>query len=228
MSDKLDLLIFDCDGVLVDSEIIGINLTRSLLKKHGVDIGFEEFTAEYSGLLWDELINKVKINKRVDLPASINQNFHSALLKQFAEKLSPIPGAYEVISKISTKKCICSNSSKEQLNFMLSLVGLKPLFSPNIFSAVDLGPGRSKPQPDIFLSAAGTLQSTPHKTMVIEDSIHGVIAAKKAGMYVIGFTGGSHTYINHKEKLENAGANVVIDSMYLLSDEIDRFCRRGW
>ncbi|MEE3660912.1 HAD-IA family hydrolase [Brenneria sp. g21c3] len=222
-----DLLIFDCDGVLIDSEIIGINLTRSLLKQHGVDIGLAEFAAEYSGLLWDDLINKVKSDKRIDIPASIHQDFYRALLKQFEEKLTRIPGSYEAISEIAARKCICSNSSTEQLNFTLALVGLTPLFSPNIFSAVDLGPGRSKPQPDIFLHAAEAMQATPGNTIVIEDSVHGVTGAKKAGMYVIGFTGGSHTYSNHQEKLRAAGADVVINSMHQLSNELARFGRRA-
>lgn len=223
MANEPDLVIFDCDGVLVDSEYLGIELAISLLQKYGVDISFEEFTTEYSGLAWADLINKVKVNKHVTIPNGIHPEFSSNLIKQLQEKLTRIAGTDEVISKIPLPKCICSNSSKEHVDFVLSLVGLTPLFAPNLFSAVDLGPGRSKPQPDIFLHAAQKMAAKPEKTVVIEDSVHGVMAAHRAGMYVIGFTGGAHTYTGHKEKLEAAGANVVISSMYQLPDEIARF-----
>ncbi|MFS2222205.1 HAD family hydrolase [Pantoea sp. B65] len=227
MNNKLDLIIFDCDGVLVDSEIIGIQLTLSLLGQQGVDIGFDEFIAGYSGLAWDELINKVRAEKGVSITESIHQEFYRLLLESFAEKLTRIAGTEEVISTLPTSKCICSNSGSEQLEYMLTLVGLKHLFAPNIFSAVDLGPGRSKPQPDIFLHAAQVLHALPGNTIVIEDSVHGVMAAKRAGMYVIGFTGGAHSDRHHQARLESAGASVVIDSMYLLPAEIDRFRHRA-
>ncbi len=223
MANNPDLVIFDCDGVLVDSEYVGIKLAISLLRKYGVDISFEEFTTEYSGLAWGDLINKVKANKHVTIPSGIHLEFSSNLIKQLQAQLTRIAGTDEVISKITTPKCICSNSSKEHVDFVLSLVGLTPLFAPNIFSAVDLGPGRAKPQPDIFLHAAQKMKARPEKTVVIEDSVHGVMAAHRAGMYVIGFTGGAHTYKGHKEKLEAAGANVVVSSMYPLPDEIARF-----
>ncbi|MBP2169922.1 HAD superfamily hydrolase (TIGR01509 family) [Erwinia toletana] len=227
MDNNLELIIFDCDGVLVDSEIIGIRLTVSLLNQHGVAIGFDEFTRDYSGLAWSELIDKVRADKGVNIAESIHQQFYSLLMAEFGNSLSRIAGTDEVISGITTRKCICSNSGAEQLDYMLSLVGLKHLFAANIFSAVDLGPGRAKPQPDIFLHAAEVMHATPANTMVIEDSVHGVIAAKRAGMYVIGFTGGAHTNASHRGRLEAAGADTVIDSMYLLNAEIARFRQRA-
>ncbi|MCU5771503.1 HAD-IA family hydrolase [Erwiniaceae bacterium BAC15a-03b] len=227
MDNSLELIIFDCDGVLVDSEIIGIRLTVSLLNQHGVDMGFDEFTRDYSGLAWGELIDKVRSDKDVKIDESIHQQFSAQLMAAFADSLSRIAGTDEVISGLSTRKCICSNSGAEQLDYMLSLVGLKHLFAADIFSAVDLGPGRAKPQPDIFLHAAEVMQATPANTMVIEDSVHGVMAAKRAGMYVIGFTGGAHTNPSHRARLEAAGADRVIDSMYRLNDEIVRFRQRA-
>ncbi len=223
MNRPLDLIIFDCDGVLVDSEIIGINLTRSLLQQYGVTIGFNEFCIEYSGLSWDILIDKVREQKGVIIPASINQTFFPSLFTLFREKLTRIAGTLEVISTLSIPKCICSNSSSEQLEFMLSLVGLESMFNGGIFSAVDLGPGRGKPQPDIFLHAAQMLHAAPENTLVIEDSVHGVTAAKSAGMFAIGFIGGAHTYPQHREKLLAAGADVIIDSMFQLPAEIAHY-----
>ena len=223
---QLDLIIFDCDGVLVDSEIIGINLTRSLLQQHGVIVSFEAFCSHYSGLAWNELMAKVRDEKAVDLPDTLHQTFYDALYDEFKEKLRRIDGTYEVISQLDYPKCICSNSSSEQLDFMLKRVGLNALFQGNIFSAVDLGPNRGKPQPDIFLHAAQVMRAAPENTLVIEDSIHGVTAAKRAGMTVVGFTGGAHTWHDHAERLKAAGADVVMDSMYQLPEEIRTYCQQ--
>ncbi|MGK4329164.1 HAD family hydrolase [Lonsdalea quercina] len=226
MTDRLDLIIFDCDGVLVDSEIIGIELTVSLLNQHGVNIGLDEFTHRYSGLAWDELIDQIRAHKGVTLPPHIRQAFYPLLMAAFADKLVSIAGVQETLSQIPLRRCIGSNSSSEQLDFMLTKVGLKPLFAPHIFSAVDLGPGRGKPRPDIFLHAAQVMKVAPENTLVIEDSAHGVTAAKSAGMFVVGFTGGAHTTPSHRTRLIDAGADRVIEAMPQLIGEIRRFEHR--
>lgn len=223
MGRALELVIFDCDGVLIDSEIIGINLTLRLLKSYGVPIDFNEFSGEFSGLSWDELIDKVREQKGVVLPASINRTFYTSLREEFAKKLKRTDGTLDVLCSLNFPKCICSNSPRSQLDYSLSLVGLSQFFPERIFSAVDLGPGHAKPQPDIFLHAARVLNVAPENTIVIEDSIHGVMAASRAGMTVIGYIGGAHTYPLHGEKLRSAGARVIINSMYQLPAEIARF-----
>lgn len=225
MKNSPDLIIFDCDGVLVDSEIIGIELTLALLHQHGVEIDLSEFTRIFSGLAWEELIAKVRYEKGVILPADIGQQFYPQLMKTFSQKLVRIPDTLEVISNIPLRRCICSNSPAAQLDYMLTLVGLKPLFAPYVYSAADLGPGRAKPQPDIFLHGAQQMRAAPDNTVVIEDSVHGVIAAKRAGMYVIGFTGGSHTTPDHRARLELAGADAVIATMSDLPAEIEHYSR---
>lgn len=223
MNDKIELIIFDCDGVLVDSEIIGIDLTLSLLQQQGVDIDFAEFTRAYSGLAWDALIAKISVEKGVVVSPDIHQQFYPQLMAAFADRLVSIEGTHDVVAQIAGKKCICSNSGTAQLDAMLSQVGLKAFFAPHIYSAMDLGPGRSKPQPDIFLHAAEMMHARPAYTLVIEDSVHGVMAAKKAGMYVVGFTGGGHTTPDHQARLTAAGAARVIDHMSRLPIEIERF-----
>lgn len=223
MNNSLDLIIFDCDGVLVDSEIIGIKLTVSLLNQQGVNIDIATFTRLYSGLAWDALIERVRRDTGIIVSATIGQQFYPQLMAAFATRLERISGSLEVISKITTAKCICSNSGSEQLDYMLTLVGLKSLFAPKIYSAIDLGPGRGKPKPDIFLYGAQQFNAPPANTLVIEDSVHGVIAAKRAGMYVVGFIGGAHTTPDHRSRLLAAGADVVIDSLYQLPDAIARF-----
>lgn len=223
MKDGMPLIIFDCDGVLVDSEIIGIELTVSLLNEQGVDIGHDEFTHRYSGLAWDELIEQVRTDKGVTIAPHLRQAFQPLLMNAFADRLVSIAGVRETLSQIALPRCICSNSSAEQLDFMLTKVDLKSLFTPHIFSAVDVGPGRGKPWPDIFLHAAQVMNIAPSHTLVIEDSVHGVTAAKKAGMFVVGFTGGAHTTPSHRTRLFDAGADRVIDAMPQLIAEIRRF-----
>lgn len=222
MGKVLELVIFDCDGVLIDSEIIGINLTLQLLKSHGVQIDFNEFSSKFSGLMWDELIDKIRDQKGVSLPASISSTFHTALLEEFAEKLQRTDGTLEILAALQIPKCICSNSSREQLNYSLKLLGLDQFFTARVFSAVDLGPGRAKPQPDIYLHAAKIMNVAPENALVIEDSVHGVTAAHRAGMTVIDYVGGAHSYPSHAEKLLAAGASVIIDSMYQLPAAISR------
>lgn len=223
----LDLIIFDCDGVLIDSEIIGIRLTVSLLNQHGVDIDVAGFTRLYSGLDWDALIGRVRQDSGVSLPANIGEDFYPRLMAKFASELERIAGSMEVVSTIATPKCICSNSGSEQLDTVLTQVGLKNLFAPHVYSARDLGAGRGKPEPDIFLHGARQFNARLGNTLVIEDSVHGVMAAKRAGMYVVGFTGGAHTTPDHASRLIAAGADVTIDSLYRLPEEVERFRRRA-
>ncbi|WP_085653611.1 HAD family hydrolase [Lonsdalea britannica] len=227
MKDSVPLIIFDCDGVLVDSEIIGIELTVSLLNAQGVDIGRDEFAHRYSGLAWDELINQIRTDKGVTISPHLRQAFHPLLMNAFADGLVSIAGVRETLSQITIPHCICSNSSAEQLDIMLTKVGLKPFFTPHIFSAVDLGPGRGKPRPDIFLHAARVMNAAPENTLVIEDSVHGVTAAKRAGMFVVGFTGGAHTTPDHRTRLYDAGADRVINAMPQLITEIRHFKQCG-
>ncbi|MFP1785912.1 HAD family hydrolase [Lonsdalea quercina] len=227
MTDRVDLIIFDCDGVLVDSEIIGIELTVSLLNQHGVNIGLDEFTHRYSGLTWDELLDQIRVHKGVTIPPHIRQAFYPQLMAAFADRLVSIAGVRETLSQIPLRRCIGSNSSAEQLDYMLTRVGLKSLFAPYIFSAVDLGPGRGKPRPDIFLHAAQVMNTAPKQTIVIEDSVNGVAAAKSAGMFVVGFTGGAHTTPSHRTRLIDAGADRVIEAMPQLIGEIRRFEHRS-
>ncbi|UWM63509.1 HAD family phosphatase [Enterobacter sp. CP102] len=211
-----ELVIFDCDGVLVDSEIIGINLTLDVLRTYGCTISKEEFSAYYSGMVWNSLIKKINGDFNVSVPSGANYDFYDRLTQSFKEKLCRIDGTMEIVSNITKATCICSNSGIEQIKFMLELTGLREFFTDTVFSATVLGESRCKPKPDVFLLAADHFQVLPANTVVIEDSVTGVTAAKAAGMYTVGFIGGSHTYPQHAERLRAAGADVIIKSMYEL------------
>lgn len=211
--DGFDLIIFDCDGVLVDSEIIAAQVESALLTEAGYPISVEEMNERFAGLTWQDILFQVERDASIPLSASLLDKSQKLLDIRLEQEVQAIPGVEFAVSRLSMQRCICSNSSSQRLDMMLGKVGLKKLFAPNIFSAKDLGPDRAKPKPDIFLHGASQMGVAPAKTVVVEDSTHGVHAARAAGMRVIGFTGGSHTYPSHADKLTDAGAETVISRM---------------
>ncbi len=208
-----DLTLFDCDGVLVDSEIIAAKVESKLLTEAGYPISVEEMGERFAGMTWKNIL--LSIEKEVDIPlsASLIDKSEQLLDQRLAREVKAIEGVAYALSRISGPRCICSNSSSQRLDMMLSKVGLKELFAPHIYSAKDLGADRVKPKPDIFLHGAAQFGVSPAKCIVVEDSVHGVHAAREAGMRVVGFTGASHTYPSHADKLTDAGAETVIARM---------------
>ena len=213
MSNGFDLIIFDCDGVLVDSEIIAADVESKLLTEAGYPISTEEMGERFSGMTWQQILFEVERQASIPLSASLLEKSEQILDLRLEKEVKAIAGIPLALSRLPLPRCICSNSSSRRLDMMLTKVGLKELFAPNIFSAQDLGPDRAKPKPDIFLHAAKQLNVSPSKAIVIEDSVHGVNAARSAGMRVIGFTGASHTYPSHADRLTDAGAETVIARM---------------
>ncbi|MET3853751.1 MULTISPECIES: HAD family hydrolase [unclassified Rhizobium] len=208
-----DLIIFDCDGVLVDSEIIAAQVESGLLTEAGYPISPEEMAERFAGMTWKNILLQVEKEASIPLSASLLDKSEKLLDLKLESEVQAIAGVEAAVSKLPLKRCICSNSSSHRLDMMLGKVGLKPLFAPHIFSAKDLGPDRVKPKPDIFLHGAEKLGVSPSRTVVVEDSIHGVHAARSAGMRVIGFTGASHSYPSHADHLTDAGAETVISRM---------------
>ncbi|MGW9232682.1 HAD family hydrolase [Pseudorhizobium sp. NPDC055634] len=208
-----DLIIFDCDGVLVDSEIIAAQVESKLLTEAGYPISVEEMGERFAGMTWRNIL--LQVEKEVDIPlsASLIDKSEKLLDARLARDVKIIDGVRLALSKMTQQRCICSNSSAHRLDMMLEKVGLKPYFAPHIFSAKDLGPDRVKPKPDIFLHAAEAFGVKPSNVLVIEDSVHGIHGARAAGMRVVGFTGASHTYPSHADRLTDAGAETVISRM---------------
>jgi len=208
-----DLIIFDCDGVLVDSEIIAAQVESRLLTEAGYPISVEEMGERFAGMTWKNIL--LAIEKEVDIPlsASLLDKSEKLLDQRLERDVKVIEGVKLALSRISTQACICSNSSSHRLDMMLTTVGLKPYFAPHIFSAKDLGPDKVKPRPDIFLHALETFKVSPSRAVVVEDSVHGIHGAVAAGCRVVGFTGASHTYPSHADRLTDAGAETVISRM---------------
>lgn len=205
-----DLVIFDCDGVLVDSEIIAARIEAELLTSAGFPISTEEMSETYAGLTFRDILLKVEEKAAIPLSASLIGQAEALVDQKLASDVRAIEGVHQAVASVTGKKCICSNSRSERIDMMLRKTGLAPLFGGNVFSALATPSQKPKPAPDVFLHAAAAMQAAPSRTFVIEDSTHGIHGAKRAGMRVIGFTGGAHSYPGHADVLTDAGAETVI------------------
>ncbi len=204
------LIIFDCDGVLVDSEILAAEVESTLLTEAGFPIAADEMAERYAGLPWKDILIAVERDAGIPISASLLEKSERLLDEKLKNEVQAVEDIVEVVSALKLPKCICSNSTGERLEMMLTRVGLYELFAPHIFSAPEVGTGRTKPAPDVYLHAAKEFGVDPASVIVVEDSAHGVHAARAAGMRVIGFTGGAHSYPGHADKLTDAGAETVI------------------
>ncbi len=208
---KPQLVIFDCDGVLVDSEILAAKIEAKLLTDAGYEISHEEMSERYAGMTWKQILLEVEKSAGIPLSASLIDRSERLVDLALANELDMIEGADRAVKRIKLPKCICSNSSSERLKISLTRTNLMRFFEPHIFAAYEVGTKLGKPDPNVFLYGAAQFNADPARTIVIEDSLPGVRAARAAGMRVIGFTGGSHTYTGHGERLTEAGAETVIN-----------------
>jgi HAD superfamily hydrolase (TIGR01509 family) len=216
-----DLILFDCDGVLVDSEIIAAEVESKLLRDSGFDITAEDMCIRFAGMDWKSILLTIEQEADIPISAQLLDKSEKLLDAALLRRVKMIEGVPYALSKLREQRCICSNSSTPRLDLMLTKVGLKPFFEGHIYSAKDLGPDRTKPRPDIYIHGAKQFDADPSRCLVIEDSVHGVHAARAAGMRVIGFTGGSHTYPTHADRLIDAGAETVIARMVELPQMVE-------
>lgn len=221
-----DLIIFDCDGVLVDSEVIASQVESKLLTDAGYPISPEELAERFAGLTWKDILYEVEREASIPFSATLLDASEALLDKKLADDVLAIEGALEAVARIPGPRCICSNSSAHRLKAMLARTGIDRLFGDHIYSAKEVGEGRTKPAPDVFLHGAKQFDANPVNVLVIEDSVHGIEAAVAAGMRVVGFTGGSHSYPGHADKLTEAGAETVIHRMADLPATVEALA--GW
>jgi len=205
-----ELVIFDCDGVLVDSEIIAARVEAELISRAGFEISAEELAETYAGLTFKDILLKVEERSNMPFQASLIDQAEAIVDRRLAAEVRAIEGAHEAVASVTTPRCICSNSRTERLDAMLTRTGLKRYFDGLVFSSLETPTRKPKPAPDVFLFAAEKMHANPSKTFVVEDSVHGIHAAKAAGMRVIGFTGAAHSYPGHADALTDAGAETVI------------------
>ncbi len=206
------LVIFDCDGVLVDSELLACEVLAEGLRRYGVAADVPYVIEHFLGRGLDAVrVHAEQIN--VWLPGDFEADIAQRLLGRFAEELRPIGGVGGVIEQLASRICVASSSHMWRVRRSLALTGLDTRFGPNVFT-VDMV-ARGKPAPDLFLYAAERMAVSTQRCLVIEDSLSGVQAACAAGMTAWGFTGGSH-YAgreNVAESLLSAGAQRTFDDM---------------
>lgn len=205
-----ELIIFDCDGVLVDSEIIAARVEADLLTEAGYPVSAEELAETYAGLTFKDMLLRIEQQAQIPLQASLIGQVDALIDQKLKREVRATEGALQAVLGVGAARCICSNSNMRRLELTLGKTGLLPLFEGRIFSAGETPTKKPKPAPDVFVHAASTLGANPARTFVIEDSVHGIAGAKAAGMRVIGFTGGSHSYPGHADALTEAGAETVI------------------
>ena len=204
------LLIFDCDGVLVDSESLSCRIDAEFLTQIGIPYTAEEIARQFLGVSLKTMIARIEAERGCRLPDDFGERLNSILFARFETDLKPIEGVRDAILSLPHPRCVASSSVPERIALSLRITGLSDLFD-DIFSSTQVP--RGKPAPDLFLHAASNMKARPEDCLVIEDSVAGVQAALAAGMRVIGFTGASHTYPSHADRLTDAGAETVIARM---------------
>jgi len=210
-----DLVIFDCDGVLIDSEVIAARILGECLSACGFPITAAEAMALGFGSNRVTLTAAVEARFGRALPSDFFDVMRAATAVAFESELRAMPGVVELLAALPGPRCVASNSHTARIRHALAVTGLLRWFDPHVYSATEVA--RGKPAPDLFLHAAARLGADPAKTLVIEDSPIGVAAALAAGMAVVGFYGGSHCPDNHGELLLAGGCAQVFPHMIELA-----------
>ena len=208
---NMDLIIFDCDGVLVDSEVLSCCCLAEALATYDVKLELGEALALFLGRSTAAVVQHYGAEGR-SLPDSFLPDLKARVREAFRSSLQPIPGVNLLLAGLHTPHCVASSSDLDRVSFSLGLTGLAPYFADRVYTSQMVA--RGKPAPDLFLYAAAKMRAEPRKTLVIEDSVSGVAAAKAAGMTAWGFIGGSHyERRDGRALLYEAGADRVFDRM---------------
>ncbi|MDH4390276.1 MAG: HAD family hydrolase [Aquabacterium sp.] len=200
------LVIFDCDGVLVDSERLTHQVVVDMLAEQGVALGFDEAVDRFIGMSMANGLVQLKALLGGELPADFLPEMGRRTRAAFRAGLTTVPGVEAVLDGLQRPFCVASNGNHAKVNFTLGHTGLLPRFTGRIFTADDVA--HPKPAPDLFLLAARTLGALPAHTTVVEDTPTGVAAARAAGMRVIGFAA-----MTPAGRLQAAGADAIAHDM---------------
>jgi HAD superfamily hydrolase (TIGR01509 family) len=197
-----ELVIFDCDGVLVDSERVSVGVVQRVLADVGWSLTREEIIERFVGGSKEHFDRQVAERLGRELEDGWDARYSPWYQAAFDEELCAVPGIERAIDELRIPSCVASNSAHHQIRSRLSHVGMLHRFDGRIFSAEDVA--RGKPAPDVYLLAAATMGVSPDRCVVVEDSTYGVRAARAAGMRVLGYAGG----VTPSERLEKEGATT--------------------
>lgn len=219
MVDPIELVIFDCDGVLVDSERLAIRIDVEVLTRLGWPLTEAEVVERFVGVSDEHFRVEVERHLGRALPSDWEAEFEPLYRTVFEQGLRPVDGIVEALDRIRHPTCVASSGSHEKMRLTLGLTGLYDRFAGRIFSATEVAKG--KPAPDLFLHAAARMGVAPTACVVVEDSAMGVVAARAAGMRVLAFGGG----VTPAERLRGA-ATAVFQHMRELPNLLDEIGRR--
>lgn len=220
------LVIFDCDGVLVDSETLSGSVMAQVLGEFGVAMSPAECIARFTGCSMRSLREMVEQDTGRPLAPVFEVRVRALADALFDRELCAVPGVQEVLAGLEGPRCVASSASPPRIRRSLRTAGLDRLFrSEALFSAVMVE--RGKPAPDLFLYAAAAMGAPPPSCVVVEDSLIGVQAAVAAGMTVLGFVGASHVDAVHPDRLRAAGATEVFEDMRALPSLLGRVRAAG-
>lgn len=209
-----DLVIFDCDGVLVDSEPIAVRIDVEMLAEVGLDVSEAEVIERFVGRSPEVILAATEKQLGARVPEGWFERGEERLREALAAELQPVPGIVQALEEITVPVCVASSSGHESLRFKLELTGLYERFAGRIFSAAEVANG--KPAPDLFLHAAARMNAAPARCVVVEDSRYGVQAGRAAGMGVLAYAGG----LTPAVVLQGPGT-VVFDDMRRLPQLLD-------
>jgi HAD superfamily hydrolase (TIGR01509 family) len=220
MEPRFELIIFDCDGVLVDSEPI-INLAyQEALNECGFRITSQEYMDRFSGMSDEETFRIIEQQWGRPLPADFERRVTALVDARCETSLTTTPGVDEALAAIRIPVCVASSGVPDRIRTSLRIVGLLDHFEPHLFSATAVQ--RGKPAPDLFLHAARSMGAARSRCLVVEDSVPGVQAGIAAGMTVIGYCGGGHCRADHADILRGQGATRIIADMRELISTIEQ------
>lgn len=197
----IEAILFDCDGVLIDSETISANVLIAALGEHNVHVDLEHCYNHFTGRSFPTVAQGIREHFSVALPDTFETTYRSRLLQAFGQSLKPTIGVTELLASLRLPICVATSSSPKRAARSLALAGLDHFFGEALFTASQVEHG--KPAPDLFLFAAGQMGATPARCLVIEDSLPGVHAGLAAGMQVLRYTGGSHLKGRSVEQIDN-------------------------
>jgi HAD superfamily hydrolase (TIGR01509 family) len=210
------LVIFDCDGVLVDSEGLSNGLLAEMLRTEGLDLDVAQSRRLFQGLLLADVFATAASLLGRPLPADLPERFERERSALFQRELRAVPGAAEAVARVRAagiEVCVASQGKPEKIRLSLELTGMSELFEPDaLFSAYSVA--RGKPHPDLFLHAAASMGAAPDECTVVEDTPSGATGAVAAGMRVLGYAADSD-----EQQLRLAGAEIL-DSLETLPQKL--------
>ncbi|MBC7577984.1 MAG: HAD family hydrolase [Tardiphaga sp.] len=206
-----DLVIFDCDGVLVDSEALACVVHAEVLTAHGYEISAEQVHQRFLGRSSREARAEIETEMGRALPDEYTAALKATIDHVFDAQLQPVPHIADALARITQRVCVASSGTPTRIRSSLATTGLIEGFGPHLFSASQVTNG--KPAPDLFLFAAAEMGVPPARCVVIEDSVPGVTGAAAAGMTVFGFHGGAHCHPASAAELRAAGATLTFNDM---------------